>query len=190
MTRLALILLLALPLSLPLTLPAAAQSLPALAALPPELAERIAARPDRWRAAALGAVWGHGSDGAVTQADLDRAAALDRAFFRARALAPLMQADLDNDGALTVAEAAARGGRLAAPDRAELMMAQAVADADGDGTASAAELRAMAEAEALRAGGGAEAAMVAALMAFDADGDARLTVAEVEAAFAAMEAAG
>ena len=91
---------------------------------------------------------------------------------------------------LTAQEAAARGTRLAAPDRAELMMAQAMADADGDGTASAAELRAMAEAEALRASGGAEAAMVAALMAFDADGDARLTVAEVEAAFAAMETAG
>lgn len=183
----------ALVLALLMATPAAAQDAPlpaALAALPPELAERIAARPDRWRDAALAMIWGHGAGGALAQADIDRAAALDRAFFRARALAPLMQADLDNDGAVTLEEAAARGARLGAEQRAALMMAQAAADADADGTSSAAELRVMAEAQALRAGEGGEAAMIAALMSFDADGDGRLTVAEVTAAHAAMDAAG
>lgn len=175
---------------LPFGLPATAQQATGLAALPADLAERIAARPDRWRDTALTVIHGHGTGGAVTQADLDRVAALDRAFFRARALAPMMQADLDNDGAVTLTEAAARAGRLGAEPRAALMMAQAAADADGDGTASAAELRAMAEAEAARAGQGADAAQIAALMAFDADGDGRLTLAEVDAAYAAMEGAG
>lgn len=174
-----------------LATPAAfAQSAPGLAGLPPELAEQIAARPDRWRDAALEMIHGHGTGGALTQVDIDRSAALDRAFFRARALAPMMQADLDNDGAVTTDEAAARAARLAAGPRAALMMAQAAADADADGTASAAELRAMAEAEAARAAAGADAAMVAALMAFDADADGRLTVAEVGAAFATLDAAG
>ena len=173
-----------------LAFPAAAQQATGLAALPPDLAERIAARPDRWRDTALSMIHGHGAGGAITQADLDRVAALDRAFYRARALAPMMQADLDNDGAVSTAEASARGGRLSAEQRATLMMAQGAADADGDGTASAAELRAMAEAEAARAGQGGEAEAVAALMAFDADGDGRLTLAEVDAAYAAMEGAG
>lgn len=162
---------------------------PALSGLPPELAERIAARPDRWRDAALTMIHGHGTGGALTQADIDRAAALDRAFFRARALQPMMQADLDNDGAVTVEEASARAGRLAAGPRATLMMAHAAADADGDGTASAAELRRLAEAEAAGAAQGADAQMAAALMAFDGDGDGRLTLAEVASTHAALVAA-
>ncbi|OYU19502.1 MAG: hypothetical protein CFE34_04900 [Rhodobacteraceae bacterium PARR1] len=151
----------------------------AMAALPPDVAERIAARPDRWRDMALGMVHGHGRDGALVQADLDRAAALDRAYFRARALQPLIEADLDNDGAVTQAEAAARGGVLGLTARARLMLTQAAADGDADGTATAAELRAHAEAAALQAGQGAEAALAAALMGLDLDGDGRLTLAEV-----------
>lgn len=75
-------------LALGVALPALAQArsvAAALSALPPEVGERIAARPDRWRELALGMVHGHGHDGALMQADLDRAAALDRAYFRARA---------------------------------------------------------------------------------------------------------
>lgn len=162
--------------------PAAAQArsvADALAALPPAVAERLAARPDRWRDMALGMVHGHGREGALQQADLDRAAALDRAFFRARALQPLMEADLDNDGAVALAEAAARAGVLGLTGRTRLMLTQAAADGDSDGTATAAELRAFAEAAALDATAGADAAMAAALMGLDLDGDGRLTLAEV-----------
>jgi hypothetical protein len=162
--------------------PAAAQArsvTAALAALPPDLAERIAARPDRWRDLALGMVHGHGRDGALMQADIDRAAALDRAFFRARALQPMVEADLDNDGAVTLAEASARGAVLGLTGRTRLMLTQATADGDSDGTATAAELRAYAETAASEATMGAEAAMAAALMGLDLDGDGRLTLAEV-----------
>lgn len=162
--------------------PALAQSrsvADALASLPPDLAERIAARPDRWRDMALGMVHGHGRDGALMQADIDRAAALDRAYFRARALQPLMEADLDNDGAVTQAEAAARGAVLGLTGRTRLMLTQTAADGDGDGTATAAELRAHAEAAAMQAGQGADAALAAALMGLDLDGDGRLTLDEV-----------
>lgn len=162
--------------------PAAAQSrsvAEALATLPPAVAERIASRPDRWRDMALGMVHGHGRDGALVQADIDRAAALDRAFFRARALQPLMEADLDNDGAVTLAEASARAGVLGLTGRTRLMVTQAAADGDSDGTATAVELRAYAEAAALESTTGAEAAMAAALMGLDLDGDGRLTLAEV-----------
>lgn len=162
--------------------PAAAQArsvTAALAALPPDLAERIAARPDRWRDLALGMVHGHGRDGALMQVDIDRAAALDRAFFRARALQPLMEADLDNDGAVTLAEASARGAVLGLTGRTRLMLTQAAADGDSDGTAAAAELRAYAETAASEATTGAEAAMAAVLMGLDLDGDGRLTLAEV-----------
>lgn len=162
----------------------------ALATLSPDLADRIAARPDRWRDMALGMVHGHGRDGALVQADLDRAVALDRAYFRARALQPLMEADLDNDGAVTLAEAAARGAVLGLTGRTRLMLTQAAADTDGDGTASASELRAHAEAAALQAGQGAEAAMAAALMALDLDGDGRLTLAEVAQVADSLAAAG
>lgn len=162
----------------------------ALATLPPDLAERIAARPDRWQEMALGMIHGHGRDGALVQADLDRAAALDRAYFRARALQPLMEADLDNDGAVTQAEAAARGAVLGLTGRTRLMLTQGIADADGDGTATAPELRAHAEAAAMQAGQGMGAAEAASLMALDLDGDGRLTVAEVAAVASALGQAG
>lgn len=162
----------------------------AMAGLPPEMAERIAQRPDRWRDMALGVIHGHGEGGALVQADLDRVAALDRAFFRARAVQPLMECDLDNDGAVTVAEAAARARVLGVTARARLMLMQGAADVDGDGTASAVELRAQAEAAALQAGQGAEAAQTAALMALDLDGDGRLTLPEVERIAATLREAG
>lgn len=162
----------------------------ALARLPPDLAEKVAARPDRWRAVALEAIHGHGQDGAVTQADLDRALAIDRAFFRARALQPLLEADLDNDAAVTRDEAAARAGTLGLAGRVRLMRLQAEADADGDGTASAAELRDAAEAAALSGGEGGEAALRASLLALDLDGDGRLSVTEVETIAAALQEPG
>jgi len=162
----------------------------ALANLPLDMADRISARPDRWRDVALGVIHGHGSAGAVVQADLDRVAALDRAFFRARAIQPLMECDLDNDGAVTRAEAAARAAVLGVTARSRLMLMQGAADADGDGTATAAELRDQAEAAALQAGQGAEAAQIAALMGLDLDGDGRLTLTEVERIAATLREAG
>lgn len=162
----------------------------ALARLPPDLAEKLTARPDRWLAVALEAIHGHGQGGAVTQADLDRALALDRAFFRARALQPLLEADLDNDAAVTRDEAAARAAMLGLAGRVRLMRLQAEADADGDGTASAAELRDAAEVAALAGSEGAEAALRASLLSLDLDGDARLSLIEVETIATALQDPG
>lgn len=161
-----------------------------MARLPEDIAKRVASKPDRFRDLALKVIWSSGQGGVLTQSDLDRRAALDRAYFRARALQPLLEADLDNDGAVTMEEAAARAADLGMMARANLMLVATGADTDHDGTASADELRSHAEAAAAKAGTGADATLTAALMGFDADADGKLAVSEVEAIATALAEAG
>jgi hypothetical protein len=154
------------------------------------MADRILARPDRFTDMAADMINGHGSGGAVTKADIDRAIALDRAYFRTRALRPFLESDLDNDGSLARAETAARAGSLAANARARLMRQHDRADLDGDGTVSPPELRTHAEAEVARALPPEEEQMIRAILGFDADGDGAVTLPEITAALATVPEPG
>lgn len=183
----------ALPLCLILATPAAAQEVTpqaALATLPPELAELVSARPARFADGAADTILSHGQDDALTAADVDRAIALDRAYFRARALRPFLEADLDADGSVTRDEARARAAILSAESRARLLRQHGQADMDADGTLSAAELADHATAEAARAVSSGDEAMMRAILAFDLNGDGRATLDEVETAAAALSQDG
>ncbi|MGQ0564190.1 MAG: hypothetical protein ACT4OK_03840 [Gemmobacter sp.] len=81
---------------------AGAEGLPA--AVPAKLAKRLAANPDAVRAAAADLIHGHGQDGGIDRQGILQALALDRAAARARAALPLLAADLDADGQVTLAE--------------------------------------------------------------------------------------
>lgn len=168
-----------------LATPAMAQETP-LATLPPEIAERIAARPDRFADMAVDLIHGHGRGGAIDATAIDRAIALDRAFFRARAIRPFLESDLDADGTPTAAEVTARAATLSAPARTRLMRDWDAADSDGDGSLTPAELRAHAESAAARAVSPEDEGMMRAILAFDSDGDARITTAEIRSATDAM----
>lgn len=170
--------------ALPVTVAAAQDALPA--SLPPEIAERIAARPDRFAGMAVDLIHGHGQGGAIDAVAIDRAIALDRAFFRARAVRPFLESDLDADGTATAAEVTARAATLSAPARIRLLRDWDSADADADGTLSPAELRAHAETSATRAVSPQDESMMRAILAFDADSDGRVTTAEIRAATDAM----
>ncbi|MBC2833947.1 hypothetical protein [Paragemmobacter straminiformis] len=155
-----------------------------LAGLPEAQLKRLRADPDRFAAGAMALIFGYGKGGALRREEAEQADAIDRAERRARALAPFVQSDLDNDGAVARAEAEARAAVQGADARARLLAGFAAADGDADGVVSGAEMRAVAEAAAtLRAGQGAER-----YMAFDLDGDGRLTVEEVQALRAALSA--
>lgn len=183
----------ALFLSLLLATPAVAQDVTpqaALATLPPEVAEAISARPVRFADRAADAILSHGRDDAVTAADVDRALALDRAYFRARALRPFLEADLDADGTVTRDEARARAAILSAESRARLLRQHGQADTDADGTLSADELTTHAQAEAARAVSSEDEAMMRAILAFDLNADTRVTLEEVGTAAAALSQDG
>ena len=168
-----------------LSLPAAAQQ-SVLSGLPPELAERIAARPDRFAATAIDLIHGQGAGGAITADGIETAIALDRAYFRARALRSFLECDLDADGTLTGAEVAARAATLSTPARARLLGDMAAADADADGRLGPAELAAHAAAAADRAKGPEDVALLRAILVFDADADGRVTPAEIRMATEAL----
>lgn len=181
----------AIVLALLLATPAVAQDAPPTsaalpAALPVDVAEAILARPDRFNDVAANLIRAHGTDGGITPEAIETAIALDRAFFRARALRPFLEADLDADGTLASAEIAARASVLSAPARARLMRQQAEADGDSDGTISQAELRSFAEAQVDRASRPRDEALLRAVAAFDANADGRTDLAEVTSSLQAV----
>ena len=170
-----------------LATPAVAQEASLLpASLPAEVAEAIIARPDRFADLAADLIHGHGSGGAITPAAVETAIALDRAFFRTRALRPFHESDLDADGGITPPEAAARGNTLSAPGRARLMRQFGAADADADGTLSPAELRTHAEAEVARASRPLDEGLLRAIATFDANADGQTSLAELTRALEAL----
>lgn len=149
------------------------------ASLPPEVAEAILARPDRFADLAADLIHGHGTGGAIAPAAIETAIALDRAYFRARALRPFLEADLDADGTLQAPEIAARAATLSTTGRARLMRQQTDADADSDGTITPAELSRHAEAAVARASRPQDEALLRAVAIFDANADGTASLAEI-----------
>jgi hypothetical protein len=170
-----------------LTNPAPAQGLPP--AVPERLAADLLRAPDRVAAAAARIIHGYGDGLRMTAGDVTRAVAVDRAAVRGRAAGRILAADLDADGAVTGAEAAAAGAALSAGARARLMRLVDGADANRDGRVSAPEISAAAEAAALRAVTEAEVARDMGLLSLDLDGDGAVTLAEVREAAALAAAA-
>ncbi len=169
--------------------PLAAQEAALLpASLPPEVAEAILARPDRFAAMATDLIHGHGTGGTITPAVIETAIALDRAFFRTRALRPFLESDLDADGTLTTPEVTARAATLSPPARARLMRDHAAADSDADGTLSPPELRAHAEAGVARASRPLDEGLMRAVAAFDTDADGQTGLAELTRALQPLSA--
>lgn len=161
-------------------LPVAAQQVATLpATLSPDVAEVILARPDRFADLAADLIHGHGTAGAITPTAIETAIALDRAFFRTRALRPFHESDLDADGRITTPEITARAAALSPPARARLMRDLAAADTDADGTLSPAELATHAEAAVARASRPMDEALLRAVAAFDTDADGQASLAEI-----------
>lgn len=159
--------------------PALAQQAPLPATLPAEVAEAILARPDRFADLAADLIHGHGTGGAISPEAIETTIALDRAYFRARALRPFLEADLDADGTITLPEITARAATLSASARARLMRQWAEADADADGTLSPAELRSYAEAQVARASRPLDEGLLRAVAAFDADANGQTGLPEI-----------
>lgn len=158
--------------------PVWAQNLPA--GLPAALAKQIADDPARYYDDAAAVIWSYGQGGAIDQAGIDAAIAIDQARRRAQEMLPFLQADLDGDGDVAAQELAQTAAAQAARGRARLMAAAALADGDGDGAVTAGELAAYAGANAgLPA---RKLARLRAISAFDTDADGHVTLAELQTA--------
>ena len=149
-------------------------------ALPKRLMKTIKADPDAYLQDVAALIAGSGQGDAITSEQVAVAVALERAHARVGAMAPLMAADLDGNGDISRDEMLAAATALRADGRARLNLAFVKADADGDAVVSGAELVALGDAAAMAAMGPARLAEVKVLMGFDADGDGRVTLAEVK----------
>lgn len=154
--------------------------------LPPALVKRIARDPAGWEEEALRLVAGFGTAQGLTVEGIDRAIAVDRAAARANALRDLLVADLDGDGAVTGAELAGYLPVLSARGRGGFALLVAQADGNGDGDLDAAEVAAAARTAAEAALSPRRLEAMRSLLAFDADGDGTVSLAELHGGVAAL----
>ncbi len=164
-------------------LPLATQASPVL---PDQLTRSIKADPASYLQTVSGLIAAYGAQDGITEEQLATGMALVRAKARATALMPLLGADLDGDGTvlreeILAAEAAASAGTRSKLDRAFLS-----ADADGDGMVSPQEAADYGAAAALAVYSPARMAGLKVLMGLDADGDGKVTLAEVRGGLAGL----
>ena len=129
---------------------------------------------------------GFGSDGAIDRLALENIVALARAEARATALRRLQVADLDGDGGIDGDEVQVTAAAASAVVRGRMLLNFGRADGNGDGLVSPDELQAYATAEALAAYSAEKALGLMAVLAFDADGDGRVTKGEVAVGVATL----
>ncbi|WP_299613815.1 hypothetical protein [uncultured Tateyamaria sp.] len=150
-----------------------------IARTPGATLNRMRARPHAFVEEAAGLILGYGGPQGLSKADIETAIAAEHARLRAREMRRLLEADLNDDLAVTRAELDVLLGAASATMRGRLLVWHRAADTDRDGTASWAELRRHASATA-RTGLSAEAAAaMRAMMTFDMDGDGRVVLDEV-----------
>lgn len=157
---------------------------PARPPLPDLILRRIAGNPDRFLAEMTAVIRGGGAGDAIDRAGLDAVLAVEGAADRASALRPLIAADLDGDGTVRGDEVAILAPTLASGPRARLRTAISDADADGSGDVTWDEARAYAAAVAE---GRSRADRLHAALAFDADHDGRIDLAELARGLAALK---
>lgn len=150
----------------------------------------MARDPDRFAARMTDLIAGFGGPDGLTAAGIEDHIALERAAGRASALRRMLAMDLDADGALDADELAVTQRAASASGRGRLERQFRAADLDGDGRVDAEEMQADARAAGLRALGEEEATMLRALLSLDRDGNAALSVEEIEAAATAASEAG
>lgn len=155
--------------------------------LPEATLKRLRTAPAKLVEDMTALILGFGDGERIDAAGIERFIAAERARSRAREIERLLQADLDDDGAVSRAEAAVVIATQSAGARARLHLAQRAADADGDGSADRDEITAAARARSLEDLSEADAENIRAAIWFDLDGDGYVTLAEVIAAVKEMQ---
>lgn len=154
--------------------------------LPEALSRRLDERPERFLEEVAELIIGHGQNGAMDSSGVERFIGLERARVRAYHLRRMLQADIDGDGDIALAELRALQHVSSARQRGLLELEHRRADVDRDGAVNARELHAAADARAHDALSEVDAAGYRALLGFDLDLDGAVTLDEVIRAVAAF----
>ena len=72
--------------------------------LPDETIKKLRSKPAKFIETSADLIYGYGTDGGIDLGGIDNFIAVRRSAIRARAVAKLLEADLDNDGTVTLRE--------------------------------------------------------------------------------------
>jgi len=145
--------------------------------------------PDRFLTEAAGVILGFGGADGLSAPQIEDAIMAERARVRARELRRLLELDLNNDLALQPRELDVAVAASSAVMRGRRVSWHMAADTNDDETVSWPELRAYADLRARSALDARSADAMRALMVFDTDNDARVTLSELKAAVRILGAA-
>lgn len=157
------------------------------ARLPEGLLDKVRANPFSFIENAAEMVAAYGSDGGLGPEGIEWMIADTRAEVRAQAVRQFMEADLDNDQAITRVEVDKRMVLLSQGKKGKLDLAWRGADGDADGRVVAAEINDYAEGAALSKLSEEKANLLRAYMLLDLNGDGSLHMEEVIASTAALQ---
>lgn len=140
---------------------------------------RMRDRPEAFVEEAAGLILGYGGPRGLSAQDIETAIAAERARLRAREMRRLLEADLNDDLAVTRGELDVLLGAASATMRGRLLVWHRAADTDRDGTATWEELRRHANKVALAGMSDEAMDVMRAMITFDLDGDGRVVLDEV-----------
>lgn len=155
--------------------------------LPEGLLDKVRANPFSFIENAAEMVAAYGSDQGLGPEGIEWMIADTRAEVRAQAVRQFLEADLDNDQAVTRLEAEKRMVLVSQGKKGKLDLAWRGADGDGDDRVVAAEIAGFAESAALNKLSEEKADLLRAYMLLDLNGDGSLKMEEVIAATAALQ---
>ena len=161
-----------------------------LKSLPAKRLKALRTAPGGFLDDAAEVIYANGRDGQIDAAGIETYIELRRAEIRARRLGLFLAADLDNDGAITLAEASLFAASLGARRRGEVQWGFDAADADANRSVTMDELRSHADGAAMKFLDETEAAGLRSLILFDLDGNGRVAMDEVVVAVSALAEKG
>ena len=154
--------------------------------VPDGVLKRMKSDPQAYLDLAADLIHGFGSAQGIDRAGIARFVALERANARADGLRRLYLADLNFDNVVNRDELAQVAAAASAYGRGRIWKVFESADRDSSGVVEQTEIAAFGTAEALRLFSAADEAEVMSVLAFDADANGWIDLAEVKAAVAAL----
>ena len=156
--------------------------------LPQDVLRQIAQRPDNFLQQMSQQLFSLSPEGVATPAAAELHASRQQATARANFVTRLLRYDLDGDGTVTASEIELQLPYLQSQERGQLTLLMVEVDENDDQDLSFAEIRSAAQSEVDGQNSRRSGFDIDSIMAFDANGNGRVDLAEVASVIAAIDA--
>ncbi|MFA9231472.1 MAG: hypothetical protein ACEQSU_12125 [Microgenomates group bacterium] len=160
---------------------------PALGAdLPNAMQKAMRSNPEQFLGDAAKLIFGYGGPEGVDKRGVQNFVAMERAAARVYAMQPLLQADIDGDGAAALSEVTMLAAAAAADKRGQIMALFARADTDNNDTVTMPEAMALGQIDALARFDPRDEAAALWILLLDQNANGFVTLEEVAAGVTAV----